>query len=213
MQHLTSKQVEEIVRLYPDLTTAEIARRYGTTLTNVYKTAQRYGVKKSASFLSSPKSGRIQKGERKSETTEFKKGGVPWTKGKRESEIYRSKESMKKVNRWKKGHKPYCTKHDGAITVRMLYNGVKYKFIRLAENRWEFLHRHIWIQHYGVIQKGYNIVFKDRDQMNCSIENLECVSNAELGERNSMWKYPLELQRAIKTKNKIFKKLKEYGKK
>ena len=213
MKRLTPIQVQEILQLYPDVPSSEIAQRYNQSLYNIYRTAQRYGVKKSAAFLSSEKSGRIRSGEKRSEATQFSKGHEPWTKGKKASEICRSKESMQRMHRWEKGHKPYNIKHDGAITIRTTSPGMKYKFIRLAENRWEFLHRYIYMQQYGMIPKGYNIVFKDGDQMNCNIENLECISDCELRQRNSILKYPLELQCAIKTKNKILRKLKEYGKK
>lgn len=42
-------------------------------------------------------------------------------------------------------------------------------------------HRYVWEQEHGEIPKGHNISFKDGDISNCDIDNLECISNAELG--------------------------------
>jgi hypothetical protein len=69
------------------------------------------------------------------------------------------------------------------------------------------------MQHYGAVPAGGNIVFKDGNPLNCVIENLECISNKELLERNRISGYPLELQAAIKTRNKIIKKIQDHGKK
>ncbi len=215
---LTHEQVLEIVELYANTPAKEIALLYNKPLSTIYKTAQRYGVKKSEEFRNSSLSGRIQKGQRLSEATEFKKGMIPATKGKKLSEICKSKEALQRsaANRWQKGNKPHTTKYDGAITLRrMQQKGIgecqPYYFIRIVENKWEFLHRYLWKESFGDIPKGFNIVFKDGNTLNCVIENLECISSAELAERNRITRYPKELQIAIKTKNKLIKKIKDHG--
>jgi hypothetical protein len=211
----TSKTVADILQLYPDMPTADIAAKYNCSISKIYKTAQRYRIKKSEAYFSSEKSGRRMKGERRSVESEFKKGHTPWSKGKKLSEIFKSKEALERTHtgRFKKGNKPATTKYDGAITLRRNINGRNYYCIRVAESRWEFLHRYLWEQMHGEIPKGSNVVFRDGNPMNCVIENLECLTHAELAERNSIGRYPAELQNAIKLKNKIIKKLKNYGKK
>jgi hypothetical protein len=114
-----------------------------------------------------------------------------------------------KKTRFKKGDVPHNARDIGY--TRIDENG--YVLIKIEDNRkLVFKHRYIWEQAHGAIQKGYNIVFKDGNSLNCVLENLECISNAELGERNRLTKYPKELQTAIKLNNKIIKTVKNYGK-
>jgi len=213
-KRLTSKDVQKIVKLYPNMKSEKIAKMFNVKVYCIYRTAQRYGIKKSKEFLNSPDSGRMEKGKSLSPGTQFRKGHVPKTKGKKWSDFMKSEESINNSRRhlWKKGNKPHTTKEDGTITDRMLRNGVRYKFIRISEGDWMFLHRHIWEEHHGEIPDGFNVVFKDGNPMNCVISNLECISNAELAERNRHTKYPLEIRTAIEAINKLNKRIKEYEK-
>ena len=211
MGHVMHRLTSEILKLYSDTPAAEIAAMYNKSVSHIYKTAYRYGVKKSEDFMNSSKSGRIRNGQHLSPETELKKGHS-LNKGKKR-EQYMSPEGIAHQHRWRKGNKPHTTLFDGAITTRLVSGEYKYKFIRIAEGEWVFLHRYIWEQEHGGIPDDYNVVFKDGNPLNCVLENLECISNAELGERNRIGKYPKELQTAIKLKNKIIKKVKSYGKK
>jgi len=211
---LTRNQVKEILRLYPDHPAAMIAAQFGQPVNKIYMTAKRYGVQKSEAFRNSPLSGRIRKGQRLSPGTEFKKGRIPPVKGKKRADIRKSREERNKnlSTRWKKGNRPHTTKHDGAISVRRVIrpNGVmRYKFIRISEGKWVFLNRYLWEKTHGAIPAGDNVVFKDENTLNCTIENLECISNAELIERNRGTRYPLDLKRLIRTRNKLQKTLKQ----
>lgn len=197
---LTPAQVQEIVRRYPDEKAASLAKEFGKPVSNIYKTAQRYGVKKSKAFMKSAASGRIRKGERKSTATEFKKGHIPCFKGK--------KLPYTPGNLWKIGNKPYNTAKDGEVRWR---HNPGYFFIRLSENNWEFYHRYLWEQENGNIPKHYNVVFKDGNRRNCVIENLACISNAELAEMNRHTKYPPKLREAIELNNKLNRMIKKAG--
>ncbi len=191
----------EIVRRYPDEKSEDLAKEFDVPISRIYKTAQRYKVKKSEAFLNSSASGRIRKGERKSIETEFKKGHIPCFKGK--------KLPYTPSNLWKKGNKPYNTAKDGEVRWRYIRGDMGYYFIRIAENNWEFYHRYLWKEKHGEIPKGYNIIFIDGNSRNCKIENLKCVSNAELAEMNRHTKYSPELRQAIELKNKLNKLIKK----
>ncbi len=207
--NLTSADVQEILRLYPDTPTIEIARKFGKDIQTIYKTANRYGVNKSEAFHKSEHSGRIRKGQRLGIATEFKKGHVPGTKGKKQSS-YMSSEGIKNSSRtrWTKEHRPHNEKKDGDISVRRMRSvdsgrSIPYKFIRISKNKWEFLHRHLWQKHVGPIPNGYNVIFKDGDTMNCTIENLDCISNADLARRNSVHNLPEDLRELIHLKRSL----------
>jgi hypothetical protein len=59
------------------------------------------------------------------------------------------------------------------------------------------LHRYTWIKNHGRVKKGYNVVKKDATKSGGDIDNLELVSDAELGKRNSIARYPPELRKTI----------------
>jgi hypothetical protein len=63
---------------------------------------------------------------------------------------------------------------------------------------WPLLNRHVWEQHKGPVPPSHAICFRDGKRTNCAIENLECISRAELAQRNVMWtRYPRDLALAI----------------
>jgi hypothetical protein len=185
----------------------------GCCLSTLYGKSSALGLKKSDSLIREQLR-RITLANHAFLKNSFKKGGIPSNKGKKMEE-WMSPEGVIKsgATRFKKGNKPRQTKYDGAVTVRRDKCGREYKMIRISESRWELLHRHLWEEHHGAIPAGYNIVFRDGNSLNCTVENLECISNEELLERNQISRYPLELQTAIKTRNKILKKIRDYGKK
>lgn len=212
--NLKPHQISDIIRRYPNEKSADIAKDFNVNVHLIYKTANRYGIKKSEEFMNSPDSGRAQKGNSISPTTQFKKGHVGNTKGLRIESIIKNEEKLKYWREnclWKKGHKPSNTAKDGDIRYRP---NVGYWFIRISENNWEFYHRWLWVKNNGDIPTGYNIVFKqgfDRTKQP-EITDLECISNAELGERNRITKYPIELRKAIKLNNKLLKIINEHEK-
>jgi hypothetical protein len=115
------------------------------------------------------------------ESTRFKKGQTPWNKG----IYYRC--SIR--TEFKKGQKPKNTKTLYSVSLRkkrLKDGGVqKYLFIKLADNKWELLHRYLWRQYNGDIPPGMLVVFKDHNSLNCVIENLELIDKAENCKRNS----------------------------
>lgn len=210
--NLTSEQVNEIVRRYPDEKSATIAADFNIYTELVYKTARRYGVKKSEEFRQSEHSGRIQKGKCLSPETQFTKGCTGNTIEVRMQALIKKRDKLEawKRNLWKKGNKPYNTAYDGEIRFRPGYG---YWFIRISEQNWVYYHRYLWEQNYGEIPKGWNVVYKNGVNMKVppELKDIECISDAELGDRNRITKYPAELQNAIKTKNILNKIIKEYG--
>ena len=101
----------------------------------------------------------------------FKKGSIPWNKGKK---------GFTGANRtsFKKGDKPANWRPDGSERV----DKDGYTLIKIAEpKKWALKHRVIWEEHYKMkVPKGSVIIFADGDKTNLSIENLICVSRNEL---------------------------------
>jgi hypothetical protein len=193
-----------VVNHYPHERTANIAKALGRSEKSIYMQAKLRGVKKSSEFLKSEASGRRNVLSEKSKSTRFKKGHKPFNKGKKRSE-YMDKEVIEKVKKtqFKKGHEPKNTKYDGALSVRKSHDTHPYVYVRVSKARWRLLHRVLWEKHYGPIPKGHNIVFKNRDQFDIRIENLEMVSDKELMLKNSVQRYPEELRRLIQAKGAL----------
>lgn len=205
---LNHDQVVEIVSRYPNEKAATIAADFNVNVETIYKTAQRYNVKKSEAFKASAQSGRIKKGQRLSVETEFKPGCQSATKGKRIEAMIKNEAKLKKWRSglWKEGHKPHNTGTDGEVRWR---KNPGYYFIRISEQNWQFYHRYLWEQHNGPIPEGYNVVFSDGNRRNCCIGNLKCISNHELALRNTIQRYPKEVIEMIRLKQRINNQIKK----
>lgn len=125
----------------------------------------------------------------------IKPGTIPPNKGKAMSEELREKI---KHTFFTKGHVPHNAKYDGHVSVRKDTSGRPYKYIRISKSKVELMHRHLWEQQYGKIPEGYVVSFKDRNSLNCEIENLELISREENMKRNSVQNLPEEIKTAIR---------------
>lgn len=113
----------------------------------------------------------------------YEKGHVPFNKGLKQ-EAFISPEAMENVkkNRFRKGNHPPNEMPIGSI--RKTDDGYllrKKSMHGSCWERWEFLHRAIWEEHYGPIPPGMVVIFKDSDRSNCSIDNLMMISKQENG--------------------------------
>ena len=105
-------------------------------------------------------------------TGHFKKGSIPWNKGKKGINYEGSK-----ATQFKKGHIPFNKKPIGSERV----DTEGYTLIKVAEpDVYELKHRVIWEKHYGEIPKGSAVIFKDRNKQNLDIDNLILVDRKEL---------------------------------
>ena len=149
------------------------------------------------------------------EQSHFKKGSMPHTYNKKQHE-YMSAAAIKSSShtRFKKGQVPHNKLFDGKITVRKntMSNGVikKYKWIRIAPEKWRHLHIVKWEQAFGPVPAGMIVAFKDRDSMNVELSNLELITKEENMSRNTIHKYPLEIKQSIRTLSKLNRKIKNH---
>lgn len=105
------------------------------------------------------------------------KGTIPWNKGKK-GYMGANKTSFKKgdipATHRPVGSERICSK-DG------------YTYIKIAEpSQWELKHRVIWEKHNGPLPDSHTIMFGDRDKRNFDINNLICVSRAQLLKFNQL---------------------------
>jgi hypothetical protein len=191
---------QQIIELYPHHSSKYIAELLGVSITKVYNTAWAANVKKSAEYMLTPESGRIIE---PSVANQFKPGHTPHNKGKQISaEIY------EKVapTMFKRGNKPHNTKPNGTINVRADKSGRLYQYIKIKDCQWELLQRYVWTQANGEIPPGSVVIFLDGNYLNCDISNLQVISRKENMARNTIQRYPAELQEVMKLTCKLKRK-------
>ena len=191
---------QQIIDLYPHHSTKYIAELLGVTISKVYNTAWDAKVKKSAEYMLTPESGRIIE---PSIANQFKPGHTPHNKGKQiSSEIY------EKVapTMFKKGNKPHNTKPNGTINIRADKTGRFYQYIKIKDSHWELLQRYVWTQANGEIPPGSVVIFLDGNYLNCELNNLQVISRRENMARNTIQRYPAELQEVMKLTCKLKRK-------
>ena len=144
--------------------------------------------------------------EKRKAESQIKKGTIPPNKGKKmPAEIY----EKAKLTFFKKGHLPHNTLHDEAITLRKDNKGNIYLHIRISLGKWQMLHVYNWEKTNGAVPEGKIIVFKNGNQMDCQVTNLECITYEENMRRNSIHNYPPEVKEVIRLTRKLQTKLKK----
>lgn len=103
--------------------------------------------------------------------TRFKAGHLSWNKGK--------SIRLSPATEFKKGQLPHNTKSDGAMSIRRDTSGREYKYIRIAQGKWDLFHRYVWRTTYGEIPKDRIVTFIDGNSLNCDINNLKLITRGE----------------------------------
>lgn len=194
------KNIEYVKAHYADTCTKQIAKKLNLRISQVYNIAFRFGLTKSESYHEKGLSGRINKGEHIGKSHQFKKGHIPFNKGKKWKATGRAIETQ-----FKKGHEPHNTKYDGH--ERISKDG--YVEIRVSKGVYKLKHRVVWESVNGAVPKGMCLVFKDKNKQNISIENLEIITRKENMLRNTIHRYSEELKPIVKLIGKLKNKAHE----
>ena len=145
----------------------------------------------------------------------FRRGQIPPNKGKKMEE-YMSPENLAifRSNQFQKAHIPHNAKEDWEEVKRKDSSGYYYWMIKLPGKR-KLVFKHIWIweEKNGPVSKGHNIIFKNGNSLDCVLENLECLSNAELMKKNSVQRFPEELRKLIQLKGALKRQINKIEKK
>lgn len=191
---------------YPDEPTAALAASLRRTVLSVYQRARLLGLLKSQAYLDSPHASRLRRGDQVGKRTQFQKGQTPFNKGLRRPGYAtgRMKETWFKPGE-RRGVASQNWQPLGTIAVdREGYQRIKVREARKGEatgfgntKAWPLLNRYLWTQAHGPIPPGHAVVFRDGNKANCTLDNLELVSQAELMRRNSVHRLPAPVAQVI----------------
>lgn len=160
-----AEQIQYIKDHYLNTPVKRLAREIGRSGCYVYAEMKRQGLVIPKKVI-----------EARKRVGRFKKGQKPINKGKKQHE-FMSPEAIErtKATRFQKGNRPHNTRADFALSIRSSH-GRNYYWIRVALSKWVLLHRYLWELHYGTIEKGMNIQFRDGNPLNCNIDNLYTIN-------------------------------------
>lgn len=200
----TPEEDATVRQLYPDMTTAELAKRLDRTTRAVYERAEKLRVLKSQEFLASPAACRLRGDV--GAAYRFKPGQKSWNKGKTYKAGGRSAET-----RFQPGIRPHTWVPVG--TVVETEDGYLKQKIRddapkgMTRKNWKFVHILVWEAANGPLPEGHAVVFLDGNKKNCDLANLTCLSRGEIMRRNTIHRYPEELVSVMRLRGVLTRKI------
>jgi hypothetical protein len=195
------KNLVEILKRFPHESTRSLCEEFNVSPSFIHYQAKKHGIVKTQAQRDST---RFKEGPASGIQYRFKKGNIPANKGKKMPIEVRLKVEK---TMFKKGLKPHNTKPKGTKSIRKDKSGIPYLYIKMSDSNWVLYHRFIWEKHNGKIPKGYRIHFKDKNTMNCDIDNLILLSGKESMALNTIQRYTPELIEVIKVSKKLIKKI------
>ena len=176
--------IDALRRLYPDHTAPFCARVLGVPVYLVYARAKQLGLKKSAEFLASPASGRLD-GKRGS-ATRFQKGNRP-------ERPFRKGVHASPGTEFRKGLVPANVQEVGALRINSM-GDIDIK-VAPGKNQWVSLRRYVWETEVGPIPSGMCVAARklklpagkallalpksDRSRISSVMRDLRSEANAE----------------------------------
>lgn len=187
----TAEDDAQVIALYPDMLTADLAALLGRKVHSVYQAAARLKVSKSDAFNTSEASGRVLKGKAEIGLSgRFRKGHETWNKGTHFVAGGRSAQT-----RFRKGQAPHNEQPIGALRI----SGDKQLERKMNNNkganhvRWIPVSRLVWEAANGKVPPNHIVVFKPGMRTTeldaITLDKLECVTRSENARRNSTWRH------------------------
>lgn len=159
---LTKEQAEYMISIIPG--------RYSTQIAQMMN--EKYGLDLTSNMV------RQWKKNNKTPSgidTRYRSGRKCAIKGKKWDEFMPvESQANSRKTQFKKGNIPANHAPIGTITTRSEYKWIKIRD-GYQEKNWMLLHRYVWEQANGPIPKGYRIMFRDGNPLNCSLDNLKLV--------------------------------------
>lgn len=198
----TEAQLAQLRDLYPDHRTADLEAVIGRSARSLYEMARKLGIRKSAAFLASDQAGRLDGG--RGGRTRFPKGNIPANKGLRRPGWAPGRMAD---TQFRAGNRPHTWQPIGSERLVDGYRQRKVTDTGYPPRDWQPVHVLLWVEHHGPVPAGHAIVFRNGDRTDIRIENLECISRADLMRRNTRHNLPPEINEVIGLRAALVRKI------
>jgi hypothetical protein len=188
--------------LYPYIPAKMLGEYLGLTVSQVYNRTYKKGVKKDPKTKKAINRALMLNAGKH---TRFDKGHVPFNKGIKCPNLLLTNAAS---TMFKKGNKPHNTKGDNATSIRKDNLGRLYYYSKISDGVWIATHRLTWEQANGPIPAKHIVRFIDGNTMNLELSNLECIPMKQNMTKNTIQRFPQELQEVMKLKSKLNKQIK-----
>lgn len=213
----TRKELAILRREYPHRRCADVAPLVGHSVSSTYQMSIKLKLGKSDAFKASEASGRLTKLSASGFNHRFKKGHASWNKGTHWTAGGRSVET-----RFKKGRRPEESHNYRPVgSLRVTQDGILEQKVTDDQSvyparRWVSVQRLVWEAAHGPIPAGHSVVFKNGERTTVfeeiSVDRLECLSRADLMRRNTLHRYPKDIQRAIQLRGALMRQINKRSK-
>jgi hypothetical protein len=211
----TPEEDAQMRRLYPDMLTRDLAELIGRTEKATHARAMKLGVRKSAAFMSGPMAhlldGHRDNGRR------FQTGHKPWSAG---TKGLAGVHPASRATQFKKGEivgrnaarfidvGGYRVNSEGYLDRKLRNDGP-------PQQRWERVHRLVWIEAHGPIPDDCVVVFRGGRRTTVleeiTVDRLECITRAEHGARARL-SMPPELMQVHQLRGQITRQINKRAK-
>lgn len=186
----TPERVKYLEENYPDTSIDVLVNHLGCSEHSCYSKANNMGLLKSEKYQEKYAAERNHRLMIHGQKTRFQKGQESWNKGLENYKDHVSDEGWKRMSTtwFKPGSKPHNDTSDGSIVIRKDSGSeISYLYIRTSPGEWQLLSRYTWEKETGeTLDADHVIRFKDGNQFNCELANLEKVTRAENMKINQM---------------------------
>lgn len=170
----TAAEDAVLIARFADTPTAQLAAELGRSLTGTFQRAHKLGLKKSAAFLASSASGRVQKATVAGVATRFQKGHVPANKGLRRKGWAPGRMGETQFRKGKGSHNWM------PIGSTRLVDGYEYTKVSDVRNvpytvNWKATHILRWEAVHGPVPVGHALKCFDGNRLNTAPENWTLV--------------------------------------
>jgi hypothetical protein len=212
-QPWTAGELDMMRNVYPHVPASDLAAMLARPIKSIYQKAHDLGLKKSAYFMASDHSGRVQRGKHDPRmiATRFKPGAAAWNKGIAGSTGHHP---ACKATQFKPGTSPANTMPIGARRIVSQHKG---QFQQLEaktsaakgnnSQRWTPVARLVWQAAHGPVPSGCIVVFKPGTsttvEAHITLDKLECITRAENARRNHPRERSPELGHIVQLKGAI----------
>jgi hypothetical protein len=193
---------------YADTRAEDLAVRIGCPQSHVYRRARALGLKKPIAWIAARQAEKMRDPNHGGRRTGFLRGHAPankglrrpgWSRGRmQESQFKKGEMSGAAAARVKPiGHERMSK--DGYLE-RKIHNDLP------LQSRWRAVHLLLWEEANGPLPPGHALWFRNRDKRDVRLENLECITRAELGRRNTA-AYPPALRQINQLRGAITRQI------